>query len=229
MKHKIFGIENIKELDAFPENFSVRIHLKSPDYIDILHLVPKERIKVIRQRRRDDFKAFIKDFDRKEYQRIGSRISPSGLETSCSKKEVLKLNKNTKVKYISILTSQQSDDLDVEPIELLFAVKARFAIQIENRSKGLQSYEDRLLLIQAISGEEAEKKLKKGFKGYEKPYMNTYGELVRWKFEEFIDRFDTGYSSLEEMLVDEKEGIELFSSLKSRRLNNDRIWKRENS
>jgi hypothetical protein len=228
MKHKILGIEKIKELDSFPENLNVRIHLKYPDYNDILRLIPKERIKAIRQRQRDNFKTLIKDLDKKEFKRIGSKIAPSGIEIACTKKEILSFNKDSRIEHISIITIQNSDYLDFEPIEIFFAVKARFAIQIENRTKGLQNYEDRILLIKASSEKEAEKKLKKGFKDYEKPYINPLGELVRWRFEEIIDWYETSYSSLEDMLEDEKEGIEIFSRLKSRRLNNDRAWIVEN-
>ena len=109
-----------------------------------------------------------------------------------------------------------------------FAIIARFAVQIENRTKGLQTYEDRTLLIKAKSVEEAQQKLTKGFDDYAEPYLNHLGELVRWKFEAFIDSYQTNYDSLEAMLADEDVGIEVFSQLKKRRLNRNRIWVREN-
>ena len=227
MKVKILGIENINELDSYPEIINVRIHLKYPVYTDILDLAPKERLKVIRQRQRDNFEEIVKEIKEKEYNRIGTNTSPSGLELTCSKKELLGFTKNPIIDYISIASKQELADTDNEPIELYFAVKTRFAIQIENREKGLQDYEDRILLIKARSLKDAEKKLKEGFKEYEEPYINGHGELVRWKFEEFFDWYETSYSSLEDMLEDEQEGIEIFSELKSRRLNRERMWKRE--
>ncbi len=227
MKHKILGIDEIEELDSFEEPLRIRIHLKYPDYKDLLNLKPNERIKEIRQRKRDKFKEFTSSI-KKDFNRVGSIKDPSGLEISCSKSEVLKYNNDRRIENISILVSEDSTNLDFESIELYYAVVARFAIQIENRTKGLQDYEDRILLVKAKSGKEAEKKLKLGFKNYEKPYLNPLGELVRWKFEEFIDWYETSYDSLEDMLNDEKEGIEIFSRLKSRRLNNARAWIIEN-
>ena len=228
MKHKILGIEKIEELDSLEEPFSIRIHLKYPNYKDLLNLKPNERIKVIRQRKRNNYKEFISTLDKHDFSRIGSRIDPFGLEINCTKTEILKFNKDKRIENISILVSEDEADFDIESIELYYAVVTRFAIQIENRTKGLQDYEDRILMIKAKTGEEAEKKLKKGFKSYEKPYFNPLGELVRWKFEEFIDNYETSYDSLEDMLTDDKEGIEIFSRLKSRRLNKDRAWIIEN-
>jgi hypothetical protein len=227
MKHKILGIDKIEELDSFEEPLRIRIHLKYPNYKDLLNQKPSERIKAIRQRKRDRFKEFTSTIE-KEFNRIGSKVDPSGLEIICSKTEILKYNKDKRIENISILVSDDKTDFDFESIELYYAVVARFAIQIENRTKGLQDYEDRILMIKAKSGEEAERKLKKGFKSYEKPYLNPLGELVRWKFEEFIDWYETSYDSLEDMLNDDKEGIEIFSRLKSRRLNKDRAWIIEN-
>lgn len=226
MKLKILGIANITELDSFADHLDIRIHLKYPIYSDLLCLEPKERIKVIRQRKRENFKTLVKFFNKRKYKRIGSKIAPDGLEINCSKKELIQLNKEERIEHISILINTKTSATTPAPIASFFAVKTRFAIQIENRQRGLQTYEDRLLLIKATSGKEAEKKLKKGFKVYEKPYLNPYGELVRWKFEEFVDRYETSYSTLEDMIIDGEEGIEIFSTLKRRRLNKERIWNR---
>ncbi len=218
-------LNDIKELDSFEDNLNIRIHFIYPDYNDLLQFQPKERIKIIRQRQRDLYKGFINTIGKKAYKRIGSKYSPSGLEINCTKKDILKFSKDKRVKYIFI---QSEKDDEIETIELFYAVKARFVIQIENRTKGFQDYEDRILLIKGKSGEDAEQRLLKGFKDYEKPYLNSKGELVRWKFEEFIDWYETNYNSIEDMLKDNKDGIEIFSRLKTRKLNKDRIWIREN-
>lgn len=225
MKDKILGIEDIKELDFLEDKLMVRIHLKYPDYEDILHLQPKERIKIIRQRKRKLYKDFLGEIDKREFKRIGSKISPSGLEIFCAKKEILNLKNDKRIANVSILTKQLDNEVK---IERYYSVKARFAIQIENRTKGIQTYEDRILLMKAKNGEDAKRKLVKKFKNYEEPYLNPYGELVRWKFEEFIDLYETVYSSMDDMLSDEKEGIEVFSVLKTRKLNTDRSWIKEN-
>lgn len=212
----------MKELDSYDKVFKIRIHLKYPDYTDILHLEPKERKKELRQRQRNLFKDFTKEINNKKFKRTGSKMSPRGLEMSCSKKEILHFNNDSRVGNISILNIELNKP--EENNEYLFAVKARFAIQIENRIKGNQTYEERILLIKAKNGEEAEQKLIPQFKEYEEPYLNSDGALVRWKFETFIDYYQTDYISLGEMQEDENKGIEIFSILKGRRLNEDRIW-----
>lgn len=227
METKILGIKNSNELEAFPDKLSIRIQLKYPEYQDLLKLVPKERIKVINQRRRATFKQFIGTLDVKEFKRIGSKIAPSGLELDCSKKELLSLNEEASIEHISILTKSNTDTSESSTEEHYFAIMARFAIQVENKMKGLQNFEDRILLIKASSQENAAQKLRESFKNYEEPYLNPKGELVRWKFETFLESYETHYTSLEDMQKDESVGIELFSTLKTRRLNAQGIWKRE--
>lgn len=223
MKSKIFGIDNIEEIDSLKEPLKIRIYFKYPDYDDLLNLIPKERIREIRRRQRENLKSFISTI-KNDFIKIGRKINPSGLELDCNKSELLKFNKDRRIDNISIINLEKDYDSDIEPFELYYTFIVRFAIQIENKTKGLQNYEDRVLIMKAFSEDEAKKKLKKGFKTYEKPYLNSFGELVRWKFEEFLDSYATCYSSLEDMLSSENEGIEIFSRIKSRRLNNNRTW-----
>jgi len=227
MRNKIIGVENIKDIDFFEDEIQIKVYLKYPDYDDILNIEPKERIKVIRKRKKEIYFNALTQLQSENFKRIGEKNSPSGFEIKCDKVELLKLNKSKEVERI-ILCKQEDEYISaLHNVEKYFAVIARFVIQIENRIKGLQDYEDRTLLIKARSGDEAEEKLKKSFKDYEKPYLNPYGELVRWKFEEFIDWYETSYDSIESMLDDDSEGIEIFSRLKSRRFNSERAWKRE--
>lgn len=223
MINKIFGIDKIEELDSIVEPLNIRILLKYPNYKDLLKFKPSVRIKIIRQRKRDIFKEFLSTIDR-TYKRVGSHIDPSGLEIECTKKELLKFNKDKRIESISIKGINEKYETEFESNELWFVFITRFAIQIENKIKGIQDYEDRILMIKAKNQKEAEKKLKKGFKRYEEPYLNIYGELVRWKFEEFIDVDVIDYNFIEDLKNNGNEGIEILSRIKSRRLNKEKAW-----
>ncbi len=228
MNHKIAGIQGIEELDRFGEAISVRVFLKYPDFKDLISLTPKERMKVIRKQQRMQYKEFVVNYlSDKTFTRIGSQIAPDGVETVCTKKELLKYGKDKSVGHISIVEKSSTPEKIAEKLEYYYAVVVRFSIQLENKKKGLQSYEDRTLLMKAKNGKEAENKLQKSFKKYEEPYLNSRGEMVRWKFEAFIDFYETTYQSLEDMLEDEEEGIEVFSIVKNRRLNKERAWIRK--
>ncbi|MFK7904158.1 MAG: DUF4288 domain-containing protein [Chitinophagales bacterium] len=228
MNHKIAGIYNIEELDRFGGSLNVRVFLKYPDFNDLISLAPKERMKAIRKQQRTQYKEFVvKYLPNKTFTRIGSKIALDGVEIECTKKELLTYGKDKSVGHLSIIEKNDGAKERVEELEYYYAVVVRFAIQLENKEKGLQSYEDRTLLMKAKSGEEAEKKLQKSFKKYEEPYLNSRGEMVRWKFEAFVDCYETIYQSLEDMLEDEEEGIEVFSIIKNRRLNKERSWIQE--
>ena len=226
MAHKIIGIADIEELNDLREPIRVCIFLKHPGYKDLIHLEPKERVKVIRKKQREDYKAFVSSLPEKSFTRIGSRIAPRGIEIECTQKELLCFNKEKKIGHISIVEKESELKLAIKEVAHYYTVVARFVIQVENKKKGLQSYEDRMLLVKAKNGKEAEKKLRKNFKKYEEPYLNSQGEMVRWKFEEFIDCYQTTYQSLEGVLADEEEGIEVYSVIRSRRLSKEQSWLR---
>lgn len=110
-----------------------------------------------------------------------------------------------------------------------YSLKVRFVVQVENRVKGLQTFEERILLVQAETEEEAKAKVSQSFSDYEKPYLNPYGERVRWKFEEFIGIYELNYDSLDVILENLQNGIELYSELKQRRMNLKRAWLNKNA
>jgi len=106
-----------------------------------------------------------------------------------------------------------------EPRPLSFyAVRARIAIQVEGQTEGFQQVEDRIVLVKARSFEDAERRLASEWQSYAEPYLNPYGERVRWQLEEVVDVYD--------LLTDEIDprGTEVYSSLSRRKMRPDREW-----
>lgn len=104
-----------------------------------------------------------------------------------------------------------------------FAVRARFAIQIESQTKGMQTYEERIILIKSKTEDKAKKQLLKEFNNYGKPYLNSDGYMVRWQFEKFIDIY---WVFDDEINKQGKQGAEVFSVLKNRRMKPEYQWKK---
>jgi Domain of unknown function (DUF4288) len=100
-----------------------------------------------------------------------------------------------------------------------FAVKARFAIQVEGQTAGLQIYEDRIMMVKAKSSEDAENKLRPEFKRYGTPYLNPYGFMARWAFERVLDVYEIGDEKID------ARGVEIFSVLARRRMKPKYVWK----
>ncbi|MHB1276808.1 MAG: DUF4288 domain-containing protein [Bacteroidia bacterium] len=96
------------------------------------------------------------------------------------------------------------------------------AIEIEGRTHGLQTYEERFVLIRAKSHDDAYNKLERTRNTYSDPYLNSDGQLVRWRIESLDDCFETDIGRFKDL--DDTEGTEVYSILKTRRLTKERIW-----
>lgn len=93
-----------------------------------------------------------------------------------------------------------------------YAVQARFVIQVEDVTRGMQTYEDRILLVRAWDFDDAVKRLEPEFAHYEQSYFNSDWQIVRWKFERVLDVYKT------DLLKIDPHGTEVFSQMKERRM-----------
>ncbi|WP_198172959.1 DUF4288 domain-containing protein [Hymenobacter ginkgonis] len=121
------------------------------------------------------------------------------------------------IEAIEGLTCQET-----APEPSFWCIQARFAIQIENKTNGMQKYEDRLLVIRAPTEEEAKQKLLPSFEAYAEPYLNSAGLLVRWQFEVFTDSYYLDIQEVDAFLGG--QGVEVFSTLNNRRLRTGMNW-----
>jgi hypothetical protein len=91
-------------------------------------------------------------------------------------------------------------------------VRARVAVTIEGQVRGLQTIEDRFLLVRASSSEDAVARLASEWRAYSRPYLNRDGRIVRWLLDEIIDVYDVPDDEIR------PEGTEVYSKLSARRL-----------
>ena len=99
-----------------------------------------------------------------------------------------------------------------------YAVKARFAVQVEERTRGMQTYEDRILLVKATSESEAKKLAMREFREYETPALTTTGHFYRWGFEKVLGIYETFDNTVD------PNGTEVYSELKQRRIKPEYEW-----
>ena len=99
-----------------------------------------------------------------------------------------------------------------------YSVLARFVIQIEEQVSGLQTYENRIILVKAFDFDDAEKRVKKEFSEYATPYLNPDCKMVRWQFDEVIEIYHTHIKNFD------PNGTEVFSCLKKRRMKPEYVW-----
>lgn len=99
-----------------------------------------------------------------------------------------------------------------------FCVRGSVAIQIEGRTRGLVDVEDRLVLVKAHTEADAKKRLAKYWSEWAKPYLNVYGELVRWQLIEVRDVYE-----LPDEAID-SNGTEVYSRIRSKRMQPAYVW-----
>jgi Domain of unknown function (DUF4288) len=93
-----------------------------------------------------------------------------------------------------------------------FCVRGLVAIQIEGLRVGMQTVEDRFVLIRARSAVDARRRLGRQWREYARPYLNSSGHLVRWQLEKVVDVYDVGDGEVD------PNGTEVYSKLGRRRL-----------
>jgi Domain of unknown function (DUF4288) len=100
-----------------------------------------------------------------------------------------------------------------------YCVRALIVIRVEKQRSGLQTIEDRFVLIRACSCNEATKRLKGHWLEYATPYLNSDGQMVSWSLEKILDVFETGETEID------PAGTEVYSKLNHRRMRPSQVWR----
>ena len=180
-----------------------------------------------RKRFRDEFLKtnFQKLIDKKyfdTFELVGTKRRPSGVKAKLTLSSILKLTKQSFIDNIFIYQLDGAKEKPDKSMYNFFCVKMTVSIQIEGFTKGMQSYEDRYVLVKALTVESAYNKVKKQEKQYGEPYLNSDARLVRWKIESYDDCFATDITSIDDF--NKPEGVEVFSKLRRRKITSDRTW-----
>ena len=225
---RIYGLDefglDIKKLAALGTlPVSVRIHFKYINEAKLFPLLPAERKQRIEAWYEKVYSEVIRKLPTKVFEPLKpakKKESPRGISATIEAKKFSSLLKvpNISSIFIEKIPGYKRKKPAKAKTNQWFAVQARFAIQIEGQTKGMQTYEDRILLVKAISANNAEKKLLREFKAYSKSYLNSDGYMVRWVFEKVLDT----YHLFDDEILD--EGTEVFSVLKSRKMKPEYQW-----
>jgi hypothetical protein len=198
------------------------IHLNYPDSNDLCQYSPSERIKKTNQYLKKAFNKLIETKLFSEYELIGSNKRPTGIRAKIKYTTLTQLEELDYISYVSIHKIDKAKEKKNRSIQNFYCVKMTVAIEIEGKRKGFQSFEERFVLIKAKSFEDAYKKIEAQKADYEQVYLNPYGQLVRWKIESLDDCYITDMTKLSDFNA--PEGVEVYSILKTRRLNQERFW-----
>lgn len=99
-----------------------------------------------------------------------------------------------------------------------YCVRERVVVQVESQRRGLQTVEDRFVMVRAQSEAVARQKALSEARAYARPYINSDGLLVRWQLEAIVSIECVDHVDLQ------PEGSEVFSSLRTRRMGTTPGW-----
>ena len=100
-----------------------------------------------------------------------------------------------------------------------YCVRAFVVIRVEDAKSGMQSTEDRFVLVRAASFEDAKKRLRRQWREYASLYLNPNGQIVSWSLDKVIDVYDTGETEID------PAGTEVYSKLGQRRMRLEHVWR----
>lgn len=216
---KVIGINDWvlnKKIRNDNRHVHVSIFLKYPDIKPLLNHKPQLRRKLITQDLNKKLKKLLATNLIEDFKLIGSRNKPSGIRTKLIYSDLTKIDKLQYIQTIFVKQITRAKKNQTRKKEThYYCVKMTIALEIENQIKGNQTIEERIVLIKAKSFENAYEKIDKQRKDYSEPYLNKYGELVKWKIESLDDCYVTDIGSIKDL--DSPEGVEIYSKLKTRR------------
>lgn len=225
MKHRKSNLEDwifTKEMKPSERKLQVSVYLRYPKVEDITHIELNDRKKYRDNFLKKQLETLLKKIEFAEFNLIGSKKSPRGIKTAISLAELPAIAKLVCVGNVYIEKVQHARKPKVPQVLEFFCVKMTVAIQIEGVVSGMQTYEERYVLVKAKDYEDAYHRVAKQEKSYAEPYLNSDCRLVRWKIESYDDCFSTCIKDTDSF--NEHTGNEVFSVLKSRKLNKDRSW-----
>lgn len=145
---------------------------------------------------------------------------PTTLQVQATAREVLALANASGVSsvYVTRIAGHRRRSLQKRPVAW-YCVRATVVIRVEGATSGLQTTEDRFILVRAASSHDAKKRLKKQWREYAIPSLNSNGQLVSWSLEKVTDIYDTWETEID------PAGTEVYSKLGHRRMRPEYVWR----
>jgi hypothetical protein len=186
----------------------------------VLRLRPPERHPYLEARVRRWLPTIERALSGRVLECIPNRRLPSRIETDATLREISKVARLPGVEYVHPLKIAGFRRRPHRAAKLCwYCVRARVAVQVEGMATGVQTIEDRFVVVQATSSDDAGRRLGKPWAEYAKPYLNSKGCLVRWQLEKVVDVCSTGEEALD------PRGTEVYSRLYGRRMKPEFVWK----
>ncbi len=226
MKREVTGLDRfgltpagLRRLGRRPVR--VQVSLRSFDVTPrVAQLAPSERHPFLRRQASRWVASLFARYPVAGWKTESARDIPMSLEGDVPAAEVETLSRAAGVRLVHVASIPGCKAQRRPPRKLeWYCVRALVAIQIESERRGMQSVEDRFVLVRATSFNDAERRLAKEWREYATPYLNSDGQLVRWQLEKVTDVFQTLETELD------PRGVEVYSKLRARRMRPEFVWR----
>ena len=199
---------------------TVRVHLGEAPVKEVFRLAPAVRRQVHEEWYRKTFARVLSTIPAKDVMLSKKRPCHMTFTCTIAGADLTPLRRIRGVMLVSILSIAGRQPRKLKQSRTLdwYAVQARFAIQVEEETKGMQSYEDRIMVVKASSPDDAERRLRREFRDYATPYLNSNYEMVRWNFERVLHVYQMNDAEFN------PKGTEVFSVLRGRRMRPEFEW-----
>ena len=194
------------------------IQLRGPQLGPLKHLTPSQRNRSLAAHLKGSIAALTQGHHFTSFQPRSTR-RPWSIDAVSDARAFLALARSPHVRSLSVSKVSGARRRTRAQGPLLFTVRARVVVQVEGQSRGMQTVEERFITVRASTEAEALRALRPMWRLYAEPYLNPYGQLVRWHLEEVLEVYRTYDSQLS------PSGTEVYSRLSSRRVNPGLVWR----
>ena len=202
----------------------VKIHLTYPDFKEFIHLSIEDRIPSMRKLQRDNFQTVKKALKGYKLKKTPSNYDTRSIQCELETNKIIELIKLKEVAKVSVLNipNHEKKTESNKKLDYYFGVKCRFAIEIEGRKQGFMDFDENIILIKAENHDDAKSKILKCYDKKVEAYMNSNGQLVRWRFDGILDIYESNLH--EKSQLDDREGVEVYSRLVTKKIRPEYVW-----
>ena len=197
----------------------VSIQLRGQTLTTLRRLPPKKRDVTLRRALARQLERVRRAFPEIEFVSRGKRKPSWTIDASVPAHLVVALASRVEIKQVMLGAIEGRRKRVRRSGPAWFCVWGVVAIQIEGKTKGAVSLEDRLVLVRATSPDDATRRLERLWSKYAEPYMNPDGYLVRWKFISVQDVYELPDNEID------PRGTEVYSRLRRARMRPEYRWR----
>ena len=194
----------------------------SPKMYDprLIKLPRAARAALYRSLKKRSISHVLKIWPTQQVELRGDKDFPSSFKSTVAAKLIPALAKDKEIDWIELLRvpGRRKRRVTFPRVLSWFAVRALVAIEIEGQKKGMQTTEDRILLVKAYSEPDAIRRLRDEWKRYEVPGLIDGGYLHRWKKQKIVNTYKLFDSEIN------PKGTEINSRIDRNRMKPEYTW-----